>query len=216
MSVCWLCNPPEAVAIHKAWKIFDFADIADKTATARTQHVHATVGSFSLAISMKTRYRIIFKGSPLARWVCTQISRYSRRNGAAESEGFVSVWARIQYTNTETPEIVRFIRYRQWKWTNRRTAGFLFHVIAMEKYKLLHVCISVCRSRSPPEAVAIHKAWKIFNFADIADKKATARTQHVHGNVGSFSLAISMKTRYTIIFKGSPLCPMGLYAKFTL
>ena len=82
-SVCRSCSPPEAVAIHKAWKIFSFADIADKTATARTQHVHGTVGSLSLVMSMKTRYRTIFKGSPLARWVCTQISRYSHRPSSA-------------------------------------------------------------------------------------------------------------------------------------
>ena len=81
---------------------------------------------------------------------------------------------------------------------------------------MLHVCISVCRFCSPPEAVAIHKAWNLMCFVDIADKTATAGTQHVHGTVIALSMAISTKKRYRIIFKGSPLCPRGLYAIFPL
>ena len=51
---------------------------------------------------------------------------------------------------------------------------------------------------------------------DTADKTATARTRYVHGPVFALSLAILMKTRCRKIFKGSPLCPMGLYANFLL
>ena len=81
-----------------------FTDIAGKTATARTQHVHGTVVAFSLAISRKMRYRIIFKGSPLCPMVCMQISRYSRRNRAIESDCTLCVSAPVRYANTETRE----------------------------------------------------------------------------------------------------------------
>ena len=75
---------------------------------------------FSMAIPMKTRYRIIFKGSPLARWVCTQISRYSHRNATIESDGALCVSAPVRYTNTETREHCPFHVLCQRNAPNRR------------------------------------------------------------------------------------------------
>ena len=79
--------------------------------------------------------------------------------------------------------------------------------------------IAFCTSKTPSTADwsnAIHKDRNLKFFTGIADETPTERNQCVHELAVTFLLAISMKMRYTIIFKGYPLWAMGLYANLTL
>ena len=104
-------------------------------------------------------------------------------------------------------------------WKDRALSFFV--ALGMEMPSMCERCAKPVffASKDPTSESRQHryiKTWLFVFFNDIADETRTERTQCVHKPAESFFTPISIKTRYISFSKGSPLCPMGMYAKLPL